>query len=58
MRVVERWDDMAALQYHFSTPHMAAFNTAIQGLATQPMEVKVYEVAGEVALPNRATSHD
>ena len=51
MRVVERWDDMAALQFHFSTPHMATFNAAIGNLGAGPMEIKVYEVAREVALP-------
>ena len=51
LRVVERWDDMAALEYHFSTPHMADFNKAISGLGAGPMDVKVYDVAGEVSLP-------
>ena len=51
LRVTERWDDMAALEYPFSTPHMAEFNAAIGGLAAGPMDLKVYEVAREVALP-------
>ena len=51
MRIVERWDDMAALEKHFATPHMATFNAAIQGLASRSMDVKVYEVSGEVPLP-------
>ena len=54
LRVTERWDDMAALEYHFSTPHMATFNAAIGGVAAGPLDVKVYEVAREVGLPGNS----
>lgn len=38
--IVEKWTDEAALAYHFSTPHMAAFQKALQGL-----EVKITQLA-------------
>lgn len=31
MRIVEVWQDEAALAAHFKTPHMAAFQSAIKG---------------------------
>ena len=53
IRITEKWDDMAALEAHFNTPHMAAFGGAIAQIKPKGMDVKVYEVAGEVALPGR-----
>lgn len=53
VRIIERWDDMAALEAHFATPHMAAFGGAIAQIAPKNMDVKVYDVAGEVPLPGR-----
>ena len=38
--IVEKWVDEAALAYHFSTPHMAEFQAALQGL-----EVEITELA-------------
>eukprot|EP01037_Dinobryon_pediforme_P006047 gene6047-6121_t len=32
LRVIERWQDEAALAAHFATPHMATFNAAMAGL--------------------------
>lgn len=51
-RVVEIWQDMAALEYHFTTPHMAAFNKAIVALSPQKLSIKVYELGEERALPS------
>jgi quinol monooxygenase YgiN len=51
MRIFERWESMDALRAHFATPHMAAFGKAIAQVRPKSMEVKVFEVAGEVALP-------
>jgi quinol monooxygenase YgiN len=34
VRIVEVWQDEAALAAHFKTPHMAAFQAAIKGRVT------------------------
>ena len=52
IRIFERWDSMEALETHFKTPHMASFGAAIGKIQPKSMNVKVYEVAGEVALPS------
>ncbi len=44
--IVERWKDEAALNAHFHTPHMAAFQAAILG-AVRSIDAKVYDVVGE-----------
>jgi len=54
VRIFERWDDMAALEAHFATPHMAAFGGAIAQIQPKNMAVKVYDVASEVPLPGRS----
>jgi quinol monooxygenase YgiN len=43
---------MEALEAHFKTPHMASFGAAISKIKPKNMNVKVYDVAGEVALPS------
>lgn len=52
IRLVERWESMEALQEHFVSPHMAAFGEAVGGLAPKSIDIKSYEIAGEVALPS------
>ncbi|MEO0999316.1 MAG: putative quinol monooxygenase [Pseudomonadota bacterium] len=42
-RVYEEWTDMAALQAHFGTPHMAAFRGVLAGLEILGQEIKVIE---------------
>ena len=32
LHIVEKWTDDAALAFHFQTPHMAAFQTALASL--------------------------
>ncbi len=54
LRVTERWDDMAALEYHFSTPHMATFGLALRQHPPVSADIKVYDIARELALPSRA----
>lgn len=51
LRISERWESMAALEAHFAAPHMAAFGAALAKAPPKSMDVKVYEVAREVALP-------
>ncbi|MDX2211626.1 MAG: putative quinol monooxygenase [Sphingopyxis sp.] len=40
LRIAERWVDQAALDYHFTTPHMAAFQAALG--ASQAEAIAVY----------------
>jgi quinol monooxygenase YgiN len=51
VRIFERWDSMEVLELHFKTPHMAAFGAAMGQVQPSSMDVKLYEVAGELALP-------
>jgi quinol monooxygenase YgiN len=51
VRIFERWDSMEVLELHFKTPHMAAFGAAMGQIQPSSMDVKLYEVAGELALP-------
>jgi len=51
LRITERWDSMDDLKAHFKTPHMAAFGAAMAQIKPKGMDVKVYEIAKEVALP-------
>ena len=39
----EEWEDMAALQAHFSVPESAAFIDSVAGLAVGPPEIKIFE---------------
>ena len=51
IRIVEKWENMEALEAHMKTPHMAAFGAAVGDLAPKSMSIKCYEISGEVALP-------
>ena len=51
VRIFERWESMAALEAHFKTPHMAVFGEAIGKVQPASVDVKVYDIAREVALP-------
>ena len=51
VRIFERWESMDALEAHFKTAHMATFGEAIGKIQPTSLDVKVYEVAREVALP-------
>ena len=53
VRIDEMWESMEALEPHFQTPHMAAFQNALSGLGTKSMEAKVYEISKELPFPNR-----
>jgi len=52
VRIVEKWESPEALRAHFATPHMAAFQAAMQKDPPAGMELKVYEVR-EIPLPTR-----
>ena len=52
IRIYEIWDSMEALIPHFKTPHMAAFQQALGGIATVSMDAKVYEIDKELPFPN------
>jgi len=50
IRITERWVDMAALQNHFSLPHMAKFQQAMQAHPPKDVSAHFYE-ATEVPGP-------
>jgi quinol monooxygenase YgiN len=52
LRVCEIWDSMDALETHFGLPHMARFNQALRALPPRSLEIKVYELGAERALPS------
>ena len=43
--VFEEWEDPKALDAHFETPHMAAFQGALAGFGIREMKIQRYEVA-------------
>ncbi|MEZ5504255.1 MAG: putative quinol monooxygenase [Halioglobus sp.] len=44
LRITEKWHSVEALQAHFATPHMAAFQKTMAAHPPASMEVKCYEV--------------
>ena len=42
----ELWQDDAALQAHFATPHMAAFRSGLAKLRVERRSVRKFEVSG------------
>ena len=51
LRLFELWESMAALEAHFATAHMAAFNQALGANPPKSMSLKVFELGSEVSLP-------
>jgi quinol monooxygenase YgiN len=49
--IAERWMSMAELEAHMKTPHMAEFGKAVGAIKPTAMDIKAYEIAGEVKLP-------
>lgn len=43
LMIVEKWVDDAALAFHFQTPHMAAFQQALQGLDVKITQLAKYQ---------------
>lgn len=50
-RVYEEWQDQAALEAHFATPHMAAFQAALGEIGVTSSEI--YRVIGGEKQPLR-----
>ncbi len=50
LRITEKWEDMAALEAHFGTPHMAAFQAAMGAHPPRNVAATFYE-ATEVGPP-------
>ncbi|MEZ5572773.1 MAG: putative quinol monooxygenase [Halioglobus sp.] len=44
LRITEKWDNVEALQAHFATPHMAAFQAALNTMPSPSMDLKFYDV--------------
>jgi quinol monooxygenase YgiN len=51
LRVTELWESMDALEKHFGAPHMAEFRTAVVSVKPKSMDIKLDDVAGELAMP-------
>ena len=47
LRIIERWQDKAALVSHFAEPHMAEFRQALAAVGPQDLEVRMYEAEPE-----------
>jgi quinol monooxygenase YgiN len=45
LRVIEKWEDDAALDAHMKAPHMAAFTGKMGGFGIQGMEVTKHRVS-------------
>lgn len=52
MRIVEIWESMDALQFHFGTPHMEAFRKVLATSPPASMNVKVHELGAQLELPS------
>ena len=50
IRIFERWETIEHLAAHFKMPHMAPFREVLSRIK-QSMDVKVYDIAGEIKLP-------
>ena len=45
INIFEHWTDQAALDFHFTSPHMAEFQKKMGAFGIRGMEVKKYEVS-------------
>ena len=52
VRIVEIWESMDALEFHFSTPHMATFRAVMAGSPPRSMDVKVHELGAQLEMPS------
>ncbi|MBN2864324.1 MAG: antibiotic biosynthesis monooxygenase [Bacteroidales bacterium] len=44
---VERYKDQSAVDAHFATPYFSEFGNKIAGMTSDPMEIKIFDIAGE-----------
>ena len=44
---VERYVNQAAIDFHFGTSYFKEFGTLISDMTSNPMEIKIYDIAGE-----------
>jgi len=44
---VERYKNQAAIDAHFATPYFKEFGTKISDMTSKPMELKIFDIAGE-----------
>ncbi len=49
-RVFEEWEDLAALQEHFETPHMKSFREKLEKIGVLSRSVWRYDVTGKTPL--------
>ena len=47
LRIIERWQDKAALLSHFQEPHMAVFRAALAEIGPRDLQVQMYEAEPE-----------
>ena len=47
----EKWQDQAALDAHFVSPHMAEFGAALGGLGIRAMDVRKCGISSEGSVP-------
>ncbi len=50
LHIAERWRDQAAIDAHFATPHMAAFNKVLGTAKVESLLVTAYDSVGERVL--------
>ena len=43
--IFEKWESQEALDFHFKTPHMAAFQKTVGALGVKEMNLEKYEIA-------------
>jgi quinol monooxygenase YgiN len=51
VHITERWQSMEDLAAHFTLPHMTDFQAALSQIEILGMDVKAFDVSGEVPLP-------
>jgi quinol monooxygenase YgiN len=44
---VEKYKNQAAIDAHFAAPYFKDFGTIISDMTSKPMEIKIYDIAGE-----------
>jgi len=44
---VERYKNQAAIDAHFAAPYFKEFGTKIADITSKPMEIKIFDIAGE-----------